>query len=357
MSQGVPPGIGSFDPDVKCCSYLPSLANFTVGQVLLDDDPAAAHGRASVRARIGKGLGVTPLGLWAAPGYDLLYRFGSTHGFGHSRRLRCPHYVEDSGGCGIWRHRNAVCATWFCKHVRGEAGFRFWESVRQLLSTIELELSRWCVLELDVGARALERLFAPAPRSSPAEGDTLTLADLEDRPAAATDPALWGRWAGREADFYAECARLAAGFDLAEVRRRCGPAVRIAEELVRASWERLVAPAPPDRLRVRRLTVVAMSHAACRVSTYSGLDPLEMPRALFDVLPYFDGRPSVEVLRAIRDSGGPALGRGLVHKMVDFGVLEAAVAEPPGPGAPVKGPPGGPNGPSPRARRARRRRS
>ena len=65
-------------------------------------------------------VGVTPLGLARPPVQHLLYRHGRERGFGQSVALLCPHYLGDSGGCGIWRHRNGVCATWFCKHTRGE---------------------------------------------------------------------------------------------------------------------------------------------------------------------------------------------------------------------------------------------
>jgi hypothetical protein len=66
-----------------------------------------------------------------------------------------------------------------------------------------------------------------------------------------------------------------------------------------------------------------MGATSCRVSTYSGLDPLEMPRALFDVLHHFDGRPTEEVTGAIAREGGPRLTTGLVRKLADFSVLVA----------------------------------
>lgn len=115
-----------FDPQVKCCTYLPELPNFLVGRILADEDPALAVGRATVEKRLQAGVAVTPLGLDRTPFYDLLYQHADT-AFGRSHTLRCPHYIEEGGLCGIWQHRNSVCATWFCKHVRGAMGFRFWK--------------------------------------------------------------------------------------------------------------------------------------------------------------------------------------------------------------------------------------
>lgn len=69
-----------------------------------------------------------------------------------------PHYLDEAGGrCGIWKHRKGVCATWFCKHSRGATGRRFWAMLDQLLATVERELTRWCVLGVDLSAKAVNR--------------------------------------------------------------------------------------------------------------------------------------------------------------------------------------------------------
>jgi hypothetical protein len=323
MCNHLSPGAGSFNPETKCCTYAPELANFLVGQVLADDDPAAAAGRASVQQRIAAGIAVSPLGLHRPAVHRLLYRFGSAQGFGQSQAMVCPHYVQEGGLCGIWRHRNGVCATWFCKHVRGEAASIFWKRVEELLSAVEADLARFCILELGIGHAALARLFPPVG-PAPAPGSDLSLADLEGRSDPAALRALWGTWAGRETEFFRACARLMEGLAFAEVTRRCGPEVRVRVELVRSAWQRLREPDPPARLRVGRLQVVRMEASKCRVITYSALDPMEMPRELLDVLHHFDGRPTDEVERAIDNAGGPRLSPGLVRKMVDFGVLTPA---------------------------------
>ncbi|HLN49881.1 MAG TPA: hypothetical protein VK251_10275, partial [Steroidobacteraceae bacterium] len=92
-----------FSATVKCCSYVPELANFLVGRILSDTDAAAQAGRSTVNDRIAAGLGVTPLGLQQSAVYSQLYR-GSDAAFGRSQALRCPHFLEDGGRCGIWRH-------------------------------------------------------------------------------------------------------------------------------------------------------------------------------------------------------------------------------------------------------------
>jgi hypothetical protein len=44
---------------------------------------------------------------------------------------------------------------------------------------------------------------------------------------------------------------------------------------------------------------------------------------LLELLPYFDGRPTKDVLAAIEDERGVSLDPALVRKMVDFGLLNA----------------------------------
>src|SRR5215471_13758616 len=145
-----------FEPSIKCCSIVPVLPNFLVGRILSGDDPdpVSLEGRASVERRIKEGVAVTPLGLeWPAM-IKLLY--DNSDAFGQSQTFRCPHYVEEAGRCGIWRHRDSVCATWFCKHVRGEVGRKFWrDSLEPLLRIVEKSLAQWCVLKMDIGGAAL----------------------------------------------------------------------------------------------------------------------------------------------------------------------------------------------------------
>jgi hypothetical protein len=116
-----------FHPQVKCCTYLPRLPNFLVGRLLADDDPDFAPGRITVEERLQRGVAVTPLGFGRDAVYTLLYQQGANAAFGRSRALRCPHYIEEGGRCGVWKHRESTCATWFCKHVRGAVGMQFWQ--------------------------------------------------------------------------------------------------------------------------------------------------------------------------------------------------------------------------------------
>ncbi len=196
--------------------------------------------------------------------------------------------------------------------------------MQELLAAIEEGLARSCVLELGLGGGALSTLFPLAPRSKSADGARLSVVDLERRADPAARRALWGAWAGREVELFRACAALVGQADFDEVVRRCGDEVRLRAELVRVAWQSKVSslpPEPPAKLRVGRLEVVRVDAASCRVATYSGFDPIEVPRALFEVLHHFDGRPNAEAQAAISNAGGPRLTAGLLRKMADFALL------------------------------------
>ncbi|HET6763191.1 MAG TPA: hypothetical protein VFH27_05955, partial [Longimicrobiaceae bacterium] len=125
-----------FRADAKCCTYLPTVWNFLAGAALADESPGTEAGRATVERRLDRAVAVTPLGLRMSSTYEMLYR-SKLDTFGRNAAFRCPHYVDEAGGlCGIWRHRNSTCATYFCKLQRGAVGSEFWTRLRQLLGAV-----------------------------------------------------------------------------------------------------------------------------------------------------------------------------------------------------------------------------
>jgi hypothetical protein len=308
-----------FDPSVKCCSFIPELPNFLVGGIL-DDDPATSEGRRTLDARLAEGVGISPLGLGRHPTFQMLYEhLASVQGFGRSRTIRCPHYLQDSGRCSIWGHRESTCATWFCKHVRGELGKRFWAALQQLLFAIERELAPWCAAELDLGTQALRRLFASIPEDL--HTDPIKAGELDGRPDPEARRANWGNWADREQEFYIESAGLVAGLSGSDVLQIGGTNLRILVQLAREARAELTSDTIPERLQAGVLELQRTSTDYTRVVTYSPCDPIEIPKAAMDVLHYFDGRPTRRALEAIAKETGLQVKPSMVRRLVDFGVL------------------------------------
>ncbi|MBI5542742.1 MAG: hypothetical protein HY901_02560, partial [Deltaproteobacteria bacterium] len=123
----------------------------------------------------------------------------------------------------MWRHRNGVCSTWFCKHARGFTARRFWSALEQALTTAEEALARHCVLALDPGPEALRRLFSRRvlrPMAEPSE--------LDGQVVESVYRAVWGRWAGREQELFRAAADLVASLRWEEVVRIGGSEVAAA---------------------------------------------------------------------------------------------------------------------------------
>jgi hypothetical protein len=314
---------GFFNPETKCCSYVPALPNYLVGRILSDDDPAFSSGRATVQERFSAGVGVTPLGLAQPPNFEVLYSFSSRTLFGKSRTLLCPHYLADEGGrCGVWKHRASVCATWHCKYVRGQVGHEFWTTLHQLLSKVEKTLAHWCVLELDIGTVAFKRLFPALPQSDRTRRvDPRALDGVADPPESRR---LWGKWAGREAEFYRECARLVNALDWPKVIAIGGAEIQICARVLREAYGKLMSEEIPARLKLGAIQVVGMDRDYCRITSYSGYDPVSIPRQLIDVLDYFYGLPTDEAITGIAEAEGLTIHPALVRKLTDFGILVPA---------------------------------
>jgi hypothetical protein len=308
-----------FNPQTKCCTYIPVLPNYLVGRIIADEDTTFAKGRDSVLERLCRGVNVTPLGLGQPPDFEVLYGQSSASLFGQSRTLRCPHYLENEGGrCGIWKHRASICATWYCKHVRGEVGFVFWKTLYQLLLEVEKTLARWCVLELEIGADALRALF---PFPSPGLAKNIDARALDGLPDRAKAEKLWGNWAGRVEDFYRQCARLAEALDWHEVMTIGGTELRVTTALLHDAYDKLISKEIPTRLKVGSIRIIGMDQDSCSIATYSSYDPVNVPKCLVEALGYFEGRSVAEALQAIAANQNVNVSRALVRKLTDFGIL------------------------------------
>lgn len=110
-----------FSAETKCCTYHPDIPNYAVGGILLDSTAQGEFGRRVIEAAIARRIGVFPSGISRPQKYSLLYKSSPT-AFGKAASMRCPLYISGSGACSIWRYRNAVCTTWFCKHADGFEG-------------------------------------------------------------------------------------------------------------------------------------------------------------------------------------------------------------------------------------------
>jgi hypothetical protein len=302
----------AFSRETKCCTYTPNLANFLVGGALLPGEREA--GRSSVQARIAARVGVTPLGL-DRPAPTALLSTHARHEFGRSVALRCPHYVAETGECGIWAHRNAVCAT---------RSLRFWQAVRDLLTAVERQLSLWCLTRLGLPAEQVAYLMREAATwrdLSAGERRWIPPGELDATVPDDRYAGLWGNWAGREKEWYLACAEVVGEMTAAEIDRAVGAEVRaLAVPAVAAADARRVH-APPQHVELGQVQVRRASEDDVLVTGYSEYDPLRMPAALLAALSMFDGQPTAEVVERMAGERGLRLAEDLVAKLRDFHIL------------------------------------
>jgi hypothetical protein len=308
----------AFNPATKCCTYIPEVPNFLLGKILVDGDPSLADGRALVEARLVENNAVTPFGLGRPPGYMVFYRTVSDQSFGRLRSLRCPYYIEEGGRCGIWKHRESMCATWYCKHTRGAVGMRFWRALHQLLFAIERALTVWCINELDLGAPTLRRLFPPLFTRSTGGDWQECIGDLSDLAS------LWGNWYGREREFFIECARRVEPLAWKDVLALAGPEVQTVLTFTRDAYQALLSEDVPPSLRVGAMRLVGLGPRNGQFWSYSNLDGMEMPLRVIEMLHVFDGRPTHEAIHEVYMETGVDLDEGVVRQLADFEVLVPA---------------------------------
>ncbi len=313
----------AFSPDVKCCSYLPQLANFLVGRSLL------GPGRESITARIARRSGVTPLGLGLSHA-DVGRIVGARSHFGRAPVVMCPHFVAETQGCAIWQTRNAVCSTWFCKHERGAVTQRFWHAVRDLLIAAEERIAYRCLTNGELPDEQVSAILG----NRTAVRETISRADAgEPGPSPAPDESpdwyarMWGDWAGREEDWFRRCDESVATIDDDELISWMD-GVRHLSDAVRDRWDDLAAHDVPDRLTFSPGVGSEVTPHVVRLIGYSPFDPLVLPAVLHADLLRLDGRPIAQVREGIDRHGmlpDNPLDDDLVGRLCDF-----EVAVPPG---------------------------
>lgn len=282
----------AFRPDTKCCTYQPKLPNYLVGAILADESEEMAEGRARVLERVRAGVGVTPLGLNPPARYNLLYT-NARDFFGKSSAMRCPFYRLGAGNCTIWKYREAVCSTWFCKYDAGADGRKFWSSLKKVLSLSEIQLSRYAVLRL-------HRDFILQEKDREGSATAVSLAELEGQ--AESEEArfeTWGLWLGREEEFYIQCYREVAALTPARFRDLLGLDGEIWEEILLESHRQVREPKVPHRLRFNpEATVQRLPDGTVALGAYSEYDAVAVPKLAYELVSELSAARTLDETRA-----------------------------------------------------------
>jgi Fe-S-cluster containining protein len=281
-----------FRPDTKCCTYHPRLPNYLVGAILADEDPAMAEGRRRIQEKISRGVAMNPQWIKAPPRYNLLYS-NARQAFGRAEALRCPYYKAEGGLCTIWRYREAVCSTYFCKYVAGADGRKFWMTLKTWLTLAEIQLSRYAVLQL------LPDYVLTGKDKADNSGGPLTVEDLDDKRLPEKEYAeLWREWAGREAEFYRACFESVRKLSSEEFDNLLGLDGIVEQAILKRHHEAAVAPKLPRALKFNPSTTVQwLQDGSIALASYSEFDAVALPGAAYALLVEFTGKEPVEAVR------------------------------------------------------------
>ncbi|MBI2377690.1 MAG: hypothetical protein HYV07_27055 [Deltaproteobacteria bacterium] len=336
--EGEPePGRVYFDAVTRCCTFVPIVPNFLAGAALLDTTPEAAEGRQTVLARIARRRAVSPLGLERTLGFSLKYRH-TVDAFGRKGSLRCPHHLDD-GRCGIWRHRESTCSTWFCKPAKGTRSLALWRAVQSFFGVIERQLAFWCVRRVGLANESVTEAFLGGNHplwTRTSTYSTHLFGSQLDGPRKSSDPLgmstrsehreLWGEWDGREGEFYERCAELASALSFNDLRRIAGDELSAEMKKVEAALAAIRGDAvPPDGLCGAELDLIQLRRRPegewALLSPYRSYDPFEVPKELLEALGEFDGRPTEAVLDELVAQRGLSIDPVLLRRLLDFGFL------------------------------------
>ncbi len=289
-----PLGRPFFSSETECCTYVPVLPNFLLGQILGQSNRDLVPARQTVVDRIASGVAVTPLGAdWPHEAGEL-YRDRNKH-FGTLTALRCPHHLPAGGPgrCGIWRHRNSICGTWFCKHDRGETGRQYWMKLRDLLNTVEQKLTWHCVDEIGIDGERRERI---RPRAGLLSGPLTVDGHPGGQPTRERLTALWGPWVDDREGFYRRCDQVVRALHWSDIIELGGSSMSEAVREVERAYTSLQAPNPVAADTAGPVRVIERGPKTSLVRGYSAYDPIELPTELLEVLGSLNGRP-LDVVR------------------------------------------------------------
>jgi hypothetical protein len=272
----------SFTAEPRCCTYIPTIANFVAGRILRRGDAGARRMLARLQS-IDEGVG--RLAVEATKAQLARYLDPDT-AFGQYADLTCPYWVGGPRACAIWADRNGVCRSWHCRYVDGEAGFRRWTDLRTALTEVEGRLAAWCV----------------------AQGEP---------PEPGADRDAWIAW-------YLWCAAEVDTVDPEVIR----PYLR-ADALQAAT--RATEPIPP--LVVPDVLMSSVSSWRVRPDAvelygYSSLDACMAPPWIFLFLSRLDGRTRwQDAAAALRDATGHEADAALISTLVARGALSVPAPE------------------------------
>lgn len=293
-----------FEIKTKCCTYIPSIPNFLAGMILKQNEAVEVFESYLDRADI------RPHGVRPHEEFTKQYHPASPL-FGRNLNWRCPYYLEKEGGlCGIWQMRNARCATWFCKHLRGEISRSFWTAIETLLTSIEKSLSCWCIHELEAGSVEFREAFPFEIGKQPFA--TWIKQQAFYQMSIRTEWA-WGKWFNREREFFIQAGSLVHPLTWQHVTAICGRGIAPLLENVLDSYETLQNTQFPETIRIASFEQTDVDESEVRIWNGNPYDTITLPKHTLRLLHRMSGRKIDEIKGEVPFD--------LLQKLINAGIL------------------------------------
>ncbi len=186
--------------------------------------------------------------------------------------------------------------------------------MRNLLQAIERALSWHCLTTLQMDIEQVRAIIV---------GDVTRRAldefDLQRQMNVPLQRSIWGRYLGREKEFFMACAKVVEPLSWNDVMAIAGADVRAMAAVVKHSFHSL--PQLPPTLR-RGQAPLALGSDSVRVSSPGGYEHIDVPLAALTKLGRVEGKPVATAVSEMAADGIP-ITMELVLKLYNFNVLVA----------------------------------
>lgn len=225
-----------YDNSLKCCTFHPFLPNYVIGGILSDEKLAAPSAVKSIRDKIQRRAYSLPLGVVAPANYQIPFNAKKENEFGRRTDWLCPYFNHEQQNCGIWRHRGAVCTTFFCHSSFGAKGLRFWAELSNYITYVEMALMEEALVMLDFSPRQISDLleYLNLETATQLELKTGTLSEKKSRD-------LWNGYFDEQEVFFKKCFRIVNELDRKSFQELLSEPGERLESTLRKSFAKISA--------------------------------------------------------------------------------------------------------------------
>ncbi len=287
------PGVNYYSVDAKCCTFFPKLSNYLVGGILTDATTEMEEGRRRILKIIESRVGVNPYGIFPPKKYSILHKHGSEKSFGKNQSMLCPYYVRELGTCSVWKFRESICTTYYCKSVTGLDGKKFWNTLNSYLLHAQETLILHALYKLDWPMDPIMDFL------NTYNSITLEASDLDEKPLPdELYSKIWGDWTGREVEFFRRTYQIVQEVSREEFEQISGMNQKVYLKWLKQRRQGMLSPQIPKLLiRNPDLRSMPLGDEKYMVRTEAGFFQIES--GLYEVLDLFDGKRSTEEVARI----------------------------------------------------------